>query len=119
MIDRLEAIAKRYRDIEEEMARPEVATDHEKLTKLAREQRTLREIVVAYDAYRKARKEMDSAREMLRHEKDPEMQEYMRAEEHRSPEQLAQLDEKLNVLRLPTAPNDARDAVVATTGAEG
>ncbi len=50
MIDRLEAIAKRYRDIEEEMARPEVATEHEKLTKLAREQRTLREIVVAYDA---------------------------------------------------------------------
>jgi len=119
MIDRLEAIARRYREIEEEMARPEVATDHEKLTKLAREQRTLREIVVAYDAYRKARKEMDSAREMLRHEKDPEMQEYMRAEEHRSSQQLAQLDEKLKVLLLPKDPNDDRDVVVEIQGAEG
>ena len=119
MIDRLEAIAKRYRDIEDEMARPEVATDHEKLTKLAREQRTLREIVVAYDAYRKARNEMDSAREMLRHEKDPEMQEYMRAEEHRSSQQLAQLDEKLKVLLLPKDPNDDRDVVVEIQGAEG
>ena len=119
MIDRLESIARRYREIENEMARPDVATDHEKLTKLAREQRTLREIVVAYDAYRKARKEMDSAREMLRHEKDPEMQEYMRAEEHRASQQLAELEEKLKVLLLPKDPNDDRDVVVEIQGAEG
>src|SRR5438128_2914052 len=119
MIDRLESIARRYREIENEMARPDVATDHEKLTKLAREQRTLREIVVAYDAYRKARKEMDSAREMLRHEKDPEMQEYMRAEERRASQQLAELEEKLKVLLLPKDPNDDRDVVVEIQGAEG
>ena len=119
MIERLEAIARRYREIESEMARPEVAVDHEKLTKLAREQRTLREIVDAYAAYRKARQEIDSAREMLRHEKDPEMQEYMRAEERRASEQLAQLDEKLKVLLLPKDPNDDRDVVVEIQGAEG
>src|SRR5207249_3684732 len=54
MIDRLEAIAKRYREIDSEMARPDVATDHEKLTRLAREQRSMREIVAAYDAFRRA-----------------------------------------------------------------
>ena len=59
MIDRLESIARRYRDIENEMARPDVATDHEKLTKLAREQRSLREIVEAYGGYRRARHDMD------------------------------------------------------------
>jgi len=119
MIERLEAIARRYREIESEMARPEVAVDHEKMTKLAREQRTLREIVDAYAAYRKARQEIDSAREMLRHEKDPEMQEYMRAEERRASEQLAELDEKLKVLLLPKDPNDDRDVVVEIQGAEG
>src|SRR5438445_12701976 len=110
MIDRLESIARRYREIENEMARPDVATDHEKLTKLAREQRTLREIVVAYDAYRKARKEMDSAREMLRHEKDPEMQEYMPAEEHRASQQLAELEEKPKALLRPNDPDAHRAA---------
>ena len=59
MIDRLESIARRYREIENEMARPDVATDHEKLTKLAREQRSLREIVEAYGGYRRARHDMD------------------------------------------------------------
>src|SRR5256714_4176591 len=119
MIDRLESIARRYREIEAEMARPEVATDHEKLTRLAREQRTLREIVEAYEGYRRARNELDSARELLKHEKDSEMQEYLRSEERRASEQMAQLDERLKVLLLPKDPNDDRDVVVEIQGAEG
>jgi peptide chain release factor 1 len=119
MIDRLEAIARRYREIEAEMARPEVAIDHERMTKLAREQRGLREIVEAYDAYRRARGESDSARELSRHEKDVEMQEYFRSEERRAGEQVAELEERLKVLLLPKDPNDERDVVVEIQGAEG
>ncbi len=119
MIDRLESIARRYREIENEMARPDVATDHEKLTKLAREQRSLREIVEAYGGYRRARHEMESAREMLRHEKDAEMQEYLRSEERRAGGQLADLEERLKLLLLPKDPNDDRDVVVEIQGAEG
>jgi peptide chain release factor 1 len=119
MIDRLEAIARRYREIEQEMGRPDVATDHEKLTRLAREQRSMREIVAAYEAYCRARHEMESAREMLRHEKDAEMQEYLRSEERRAEGSLAELDEKLKVLLLPKDPNDDKDVVVEIQGAEG
>jgi len=119
VIDRLESIARRYREIENAMGRPEVASDHEQLTKLAREQRSMREIVEAYDAYRRARREMESAHDMLRHEKDLEMQEYMRSEERRAAEQVEKLEEKLKVLLLPKDPNDDRDVVVEIQGAEG
>ena len=119
MIDRLEAIARRYHEIESEMARPEVASDHAQLTKLAREQRTLRETVEKYQAYKRARHELESAHEMLRHEKDPEMQEYLRAEERRAAAQVGELDEQLKVLLLPKDPNDDRDVVVEIQGAEG
>src|SRR5207302_9474313 len=119
MIDRLESIARRYREIEQEMARPEVASDHEKLTLLAREQRTMRDIVEAYDAYRRARQEMESAREMLKHEKEADMQEYLRSEERRAASQVAELEEKLKVLLLPKDPNDDKDVVVEIQGAEG
>ncbi len=119
MIDRLEAIARRYKEIESEMARPEVASDHAQLTKLAREQHSIRETVQTYEAYRRAQNEFDSAREMQRHERDPEMQEYLRAEEHRAAAQVAELEEKLKVLLLPKDPNDDRDVVVEIQGAEG
>ncbi|HEV2415748.1 MAG TPA: peptide chain release factor 1 [Candidatus Dormibacteraeota bacterium] len=119
MIDRLDATARRYHEIEQEMARPEVASNHEELTRLAREQRSLREIVVAYEAFRHARDEMDSARELLRHEKDADMQEYLRSEERRAAEQSAELEERLKVLLLPKDPNDDKDVVVEIQGAEG
>jgi len=119
MIDRLESIAKRYREIEHEMARPEVAIDHEQLTRLAREQRSMREIVEAYDGYKRAQHELDSARELLRHEKDPEMHEYLRSEEQRAATQVADGGDRLKVLLLPKDPNDDRDVVVEIQGAEG
>jgi peptide chain release factor 1 len=119
LIDRLEGIARRYHEIESEMARPEVASDHSQLTKLAREQRTLRETVEKYEAFKRARHELESAREMLRHEKDADMLEYLRAEERRSAAQVGELDEQLKVLLLPKDPNDDRDVVVEIQGAEG
>ena len=119
MIDRLDGIARRYQEIEAEMSRPEVATDHARMTKLAREQHALRETVQTYEAYKRARHEFESARELQKNERDAEMQEYLRAEEHRAQSQLAELEEKLKVLLLPKDPNDERDVVVEIQGAEG
>ncbi len=119
MIDRLEAIARRYHEIESEMARPEVASDHAQLTRLAREQRSLREIVEAYDSYRKAQQEAESAREMLKHEKDPEMQDFLRAEERQATTQAGEGGERLKRLLVPKDPNDDKDVVVEIQGAEG
>jgi peptide chain release factor 1 len=119
LIDRLEGIARRYHEIEAEMSRPEVATDHARMTKLAREQHALRETVQTYEAYKRARHEFESARELQKNERDAEMQEYLRAEEHRASAQLAELEEKLKVLLLPKDPNDERDVVVEIQGAEG
>jgi len=119
VIDRLEQIKKRYQDIEAEMSRPEVASDHNQVTKLAREQRTLREVVTTYDEYRRAIQEMEAAREMQKHEKDGEMQEYLRSEERRAAAQVGELEEKLKILLLPKDPNDDRDVIVEIQGAEG
>jgi len=119
VIDRLDQIKKRYHDIEAEMSRPEVASDHNQVTKLAREQRTPREVVTTYDDYRRAINEMESAREMQKHEKDQEMVEYLRSEERRAAAQVGELEEKLKILLLPKDPNDDRDVIVEIQGAEG
>ena len=101
------------------MARPEVATDHARLTKLAREQAGLREIVTTFERYRRAQHEMESARDMLRHEKDADMLEFVRSEERRAAAQVGELEENLKILLLPKDPNDDKDVVVEIQGAEG
>ena len=119
MIDRLESVARRYQELQEEMARPEVVTDPQNLAALGRELRGLEELVRVYDGYREARSQIEEARELLRTEKDTQMQEFLHSEEHAAEQRLADLEEQLRILLLPKDPNDDRDVVVQIQGAEG
>jgi peptide chain release factor 1 len=119
VIDRLEAVVQRHREVQEQMVRPDVVTDPRRLAPLGRELRGLQELVQAYGAYREAQRQVEEAREMLRQERDPEMQGFLRSEEHAAHQREADLEERLKVLLLPRDPNDDRDVVVEIQGAEG
>jgi peptide chain release factor 1 len=119
VIDRLEALAQRHRELQELMASPEVMAEPRRLAPLGRELRGLEELVQAYGAYREAQRQAEDARELLRQERDPDMQEYLRGEEHGAVQRQVDLEERLKVLLLPRDPNDDRDVVVEIQGAEG
>lgn len=117
MIDRVESIVRRYHELQEAMASPEVIADHNKLAQLGREARTLEELVQTYDLYRRAQADLAAAQQMLHEEKDVEG--YLRDEEHAAQQRVVDLEEKLRILLLPKDPNDERDVVVDIQGAEG
>jgi peptide chain release factor 1 len=119
MIDRLDSVVRRHRQIQEEMSRPEVVTDSQQLAKLGRELRSLGQLAQVYEDYQAAERQLREARDLVRKEDDPEMLEYMRTEEHQAQRRLAGLEEQLKVLLLPSDPNDDRDVVVEIQGAEG
>jgi peptide chain release factor 1 len=119
MIDRLESIVRRHGEIQEQLSRPEVVSDPQKLPQLGRELRGLEHLVQAYESYRRAQRQLEEAREMLRQERDPEMQEFLHGEEHQAQQRLADLEERLRELLIPKDPNDERDVVVEIQGAEG
>ena len=81
MIDRIEALVRRYRHIQEDLARPEVVSDPQKLAELGREMRGLQDLVAAYEEFQAVQRQLEDARAVLRTEKDPEMLELFREEE--------------------------------------
>jgi peptide chain release factor 1 len=119
MIDRLESVAERYRELQEAMAQPDVVKEPQRLASVGRELRGLEDLVQAYADYRAAQRQADEARDLLRQEKDPEMQEYLRGEEHTAQDRLSGLEERLRQLLIPKDPNDDRDVVVEIQAAEG
>jgi len=119
LIDRLEAVVRRYRELQAQLSRPEVVADREQLARLGRELHGLEELVQAYESYRQAQLQLDEARDMLRTERDLEMLEYLRGEEAAALQRLGVLEERLKQLLLPKDPNDQRDVVVEIQGAEG
>jgi peptide chain release factor 1 len=119
VIDRLEALTGRHQQLQDDLSRPEVIADHQKLAELGRELRGLEELVGTYREYTGARQQLDEARDLMRAEKDLDMQAYLRGEIQEAERRLAGLGERLRVLLLPKDPHDDRDVVVEIQGAEG
>ncbi|UCC17661.1 MAG: PCRF domain-containing protein, partial [Dehalococcoidales bacterium] len=72
MWEKLKQVEKRYRDIEEEIARPEVATDPDQLQKLAKERAGLEDVVNMYREYETTSKSLKETESMLSDELDDE-----------------------------------------------
>ncbi|MFZ0214349.1 MAG: PCRF domain-containing protein, partial [Candidatus Dormiibacterota bacterium] len=119
MIDRLDAIAARYHDLEREMSDPDVLRDHERVSTLGRELHGLEDLVGTYADYQTAQRALEEVRELAHGERDAAMQEYVRQEERATEQRLQDLQARLRELLVPKDPNDERDVVVDIQGAEG
>ncbi len=121
MFDTLADIERRYLAIEEEMGRPDVVTDHLRLSALGRERAEIEDTVAAYRRLRDLNDEIGATTDMAYEERDPEMAALAR-------EELESLtrerDEQMAAIRrmlVPRDPNDERDVIVeirAGTGGE-
>ena len=65
MLDRLELINRRYDELNEEIALPEVSTDPKRLGELSRERANLEDVVKLYRKYRITCKELAEAETLL------------------------------------------------------
>ena len=116
MINRLEAIQKRYDEISNELSNPNVVNDIKKMTELSKEQRRLTPIVEIYKKYTKAMEDIDTAKEMT---KDPDMEAFAKEEINELNKEIEEMEKELEILLLPHDPNDEKNVIVEIRGAAG
>ena len=116
MINRLEAILKRYNEIKEELSSPEIVSDIRKMTELSKEQTRLEKTVNIYEEYKKVLEDIEAAKEML---KDKDMAEFAKEELSNLEERKVQIEKELEILLLPHDPNDEKNVIVEIRGAAG
>ncbi len=120
MLEKLKEIEQKYADIESRMAQPEVYSDVNAYAKLAKEQKELTPLVETYRKYRKFADTAAEARELLdAGTDDPEFKEMLRDEYEQAKESMAQTEEQLKILLLPTDPNDDKNVIVEIRGGAG
>ena len=73
MWDKLEQIEKRYRELEQQMAKPEVSSDPKRLQILAQERAGIEGLVAKYREYKATAKSLEETRAMLSSKLDEEM----------------------------------------------
>ena len=119
MFDKLAGIEQRYRELEQEMARPEIAGDYDRLQALAREHSSLQEIVQILNEYRRVEKSLSDARTIAAEAGDPEMTELAREEIATNESRVEELEAKLRRALIPKGKFDDKDVIVEIRAAAG
>ncbi|MBI2953958.1 MAG: peptide chain release factor 1 [Chloroflexi bacterium] len=119
MIDRIATIEKRYDELTELMAQPEVIGDPSLLQKYGKEQSEIEELVSAYREYKATTRALDETRQMLDEGLEPELEEMAKEELTTLRERQAKLLDKIKTLLLPKDPNDEKDVIVEIRAGAG
>jgi len=119
MWDKLASIRKRYEELGEQMADPEVASDYERVQKLAREHSQLGEIVRIGDEYNKLQDSISQARSIVDEGGDDELVALAREEITSAEARIAELEARLRRALIPKGPYDEKDVIVEIRAAAG
>ena len=118
MFDRLEATDQRYDDLTEELARPEISGDYEKLQAIAKERASIEQVVTLYREWKAAAKAIDEARSVLG-DSDPELAARAKEEIETLTAKRAGLEASLKRALVPKDPRDDRDVIVEIRAGTG
>ncbi len=119
MLEKLEEIYKKYKEIEEQMNDPEAMKDMKKFIKLNKDYKDLQPIVDAFEKYKKLLNDLKGAKEMLSTEKDDEMRAMAKEEVNTLSEEKEELEEDVRMMLIPTDPQDSKNAVVEIRAGTG
>lgn len=119
MLDKLQAIEDKYLDLEAKISDPDIIADQKEWQKCTKAHAKLTDIVTVFREYRDLVKAKNDAEEIIAAGDDRELTEMAYDELKELKTQLAVYEERLNVLLLPSDPNDDKDVIVEIRGGAG
>ena len=115
---KLESIEKRYNEINDLLSSDEIVSDPKMITKLSKEQASIRDAYETFQHYKTIIKNIDGAKGLL-HLDDEEMKEMAKMEIEENEAELEKVLAKIDELLLPKDPEDDYDCIVEIRGAAG
>ena len=119
MIELLEKIQERHRELTQLLSDPQVLSDQGRYKKLAKEQSELSEIVELYSQLKQVLKQMKEDEKIRSESTDKELVELARVELEELEEKKKKLEEKLRFLLIPKDPNDSKDTILEIRAGTG
>lgn len=119
MIDKLEEIAHRFEEVGQLMVQPDIMSDMDNYTKLSKEYKDLEKIVEIYNEYKNVLSNLESAREVLQTEKDPEFRDMAKMELEELEPEKERLEEVIKQLLIPKDPTDSKNAILEIRAGAG
>ena len=119
MLDKIQKIEQRYKELGLTLSNPDVIADYEKFRDLSKQRKAMEETVETYNAYMAAKDSVAEAKELLHGEKDSSMREFLNNEIASNEAKIVDYEEKMKVLLLPKDPMDDKDIMLEIRGSAG
>jgi peptide chain release factor 1 len=119
MLEKLEAIKKKWKGLEERMNDPSAMADMKLFIRLNKDYKELQPIVEAYEELKMISGNISSAKEVLRDEKDEEFRTMAKEELAELTEQRDALEEEIRLMLIPADPQDGKNAIVEIRAGTG
>lgn len=120
MFNRLKNVEARYEDINEKLMDPTVVSDNQQYMELMKEHKQIAPVVEKFREYEVARIAKEEAEEMLQDsEIEKDFKEMCEEEISASKESMETLTEELQILLLPSDPDDDKNVIIEIRGGAG
>ncbi|MBR5914194.1 MAG: peptide chain release factor 1 [Selenomonadaceae bacterium] len=118
MLDKLQKVEDRFREIESQLGDPSIVANVDRFTKLTRELSNLEPIVKKFREYKKILAQIDEDKILVEGD-DEELKSIAAEELAELKKSKEELDKELPILLLPRDPNDDKNVIVEIRGGVG
>ena len=118
MLNRLEEIKTRFKDLEIMMTKPEIISNQVQMNKISKEYRNLENVNVLWNYYQNISNEINENKELIDSE-DIDMSELASSENEELEKELAKIYEELNLALIPKDATDEADAIIEIRAGTG
>ena len=116
MFQKLEAVEKRYDELNKKIADPDIISRTAEWTGYMKEHAEIEEVVLKYKEYKNVQKQLEEAQEML---SDKDLRELAEEEINTARNKIPQIEEELKILLIPKDPDDDKNIICEIRGGAG
>ncbi len=119
MIDKLQRIAEKYKNLERELSNPEIMKDMNRYKEIMQEHAGLSEVVAAYEEYKQVIQDLEDTKKLIEDESDPGMKEMAKEERAGLEENKEAIEIRLKKLLIPKDPLDGKNIIMEIRAGTG
>ena len=119
ILQKLESIAVRFNEVGQQIVDPDIIADMDRYVKLNKEYKELDEIVKVYKVYKNVIGNIETSKEMLETEEDPEMKEMAKMELDELLPKREEMEEEIKMMLIPKDPEDDKNVIVELRAGTG
>mmetsp|Transcript_11691 Transcript_11691/g.48604 ORF Transcript_11691/g.48604 Transcript_11691/m.48604 type:complete len:355 (-) Transcript_11691:3884-4948(-) len=118
-IPKLKSAQDQFEELTQQLGDPDVASNPTELTKVTKARAALEDVVNAYNEWTENREQAEEAKMLFEESDDAEMKEMARDEMNELNATVADIEERIRVLLLPSDPNDDKNVMLEIRAGTG